>query len=446
MSRKFQKRISSFSLLIMAVICFVCMNACKKDSQQTQTVTVSALIPDTGAYSTVVTINGSGFNTNVTEDIVKFNGVTATVQQATSTQLTVEVPKGAGTGTVTVQSGSLSATGPIFTYIYTATVTTLAGSGVAGFGDGAGTIAQFNDPVGLATDEHGNVYVADQANQRIRKIISTGFVSTFAGSGTEGFTEGSLSMAQFDAPVGVVMDAQGNAYVADFNNERIRKISSSGTVSTFAGNDTAGYKDGNGGAAQFNGPIAVGTDLSGNVYVAEAYNNLIRKITAAGIVSTLAGNGLPGFANGNGTAAQFQFPNALVTDSLGNVYVADGDNNCIRKISPAGVVSTFAGGGGDERPGFSDDIGTAALFNLPDGITMDPKGNIYVADENNNCIRMISPAGVVTTLAGSSKAGFADGMGNAALFNAPQGLAIDTQGNIYVSDGLNNKIRMITVQ
>jgi len=261
-------------------------------------------------------------------------------------------------------------------------VTTLAGS-TAGFADAVATAAQFNFPRSVAVDAAGNVYVADTSNNRIRKITAAGSVSTLAGS-TQGFADGTGAAAQFSFPIGVAVDAAGNVYVADANNHRIRKITAAGAVSTLAGS-TAGFTDGVGAAAQFNGPLGVAVDAAGNVYVADSINNRIRKITAAGAVSTLAGS-TAGFADGVGAAAQFSFPAGVAVDAAGNVYVADISNQRIRKITAAGAVSTLAG----STAGFLDGVGAAAQFNNPAGVAVDAAGNVYVADTGNNRIRKIN--------------------------------------------------------
>jgi sugar lactone lactonase YvrE len=291
----------------------------------------------------------------------------------------------------------------------------------------------------MTSDAQGNIYVADSYNNRIRKITATGIVSTLAGSSTAGFADGNGTAARFDHPRGVTADVQGNIYVADSWNHRIRKITPAGVVSTVAGS-TAGNADGSGISAQFFYPGGMASDVQGNIYVADASNDRIRKITSAGVVSTLAGSTY-GFADGSGTVAQFYNPSGVATDAQVNIYVADASNNRIRKITPAGVVSTIAG---NSTAGFADGNLTLARFSNPLDVATDTHGNIYVADGVNNRIREISPAGVVSTLAGSTQ-GFADGSGSDAKFYNPVGIVTDAKGNIYVTDQ-NNRIRLITVQ
>jgi sugar lactone lactonase YvrE len=321
------------------------------------------------------------------------------------------------------------------------TVSTLAGDGTAGDADALGTAARFDRPYGIAVDAAGNVYVADTDNNRIRKISSAGLVSTLAGSGTAGYLDAFGTSAEFDGPYGIAVDAAGYVYVADL--DRIRKISPAGYVTTLAGDGTAAYADGPGASAQFNSPCGVAVDAAGNVYVADSANNRIRKISPAGMVSTLAGDGTGAYADGFGTAAQFQDPFGVAVDAAGNVYVADSTNCRIRKISPAGYVTTLAGNG---TAAYADGFGTAAQFNHPFGIAVDAVGNVYVADSTNCRIRKISPAGMVSTLAGDGTSGFTDGPGTSARFNLPFGVAVDTAGNVYVGDEGNNRIRKISFE
>ena len=263
-------------------------------------------------------------------------------------------------------------------------VTTFAGSGTQGSADGTGAAAQFYGPAGVAVDSSGTMYVSDMGNQRIRKITPTGVVTTFAG-GIPGFADGTGAAAQFNNPAGVAVDSSGSVYVADGGNSRIRKITTAGVVTTFAGSGVAGFADGTGTAAQFLGPDNVAVDSSGTVYVGDIYSNRIRKITPAGVVTTLAVSGAAGSLDGTGAAAQFNNPQGVAVDSSGTVYVADYVNQRIRKITPAGVVTTLAGG----AQGFADGTGTAAQFNNPSGVAVDSLGTVYVADYGNNRIRKI---------------------------------------------------------
>ena len=328
----------------------------------------------------------------------------------------------------------------------TGTVTTLAGSaGASGFADGTGSDARFYFPEGVAVDGSGNVYVADSDNNSIRKITPAGMVTTFAGSpGASGSGDGTGSAARFDEPSGVAVDGSGNVYVADYWNFTIRKITPDGTVMTLAGSARAsGSDDGTGSAARFNAPTGVAVDGSGNVYVADSGNCTIRKITSGGAVTTVAGlAGAGGSDDGMGSSARFDYPEGVAVDGSGDLYVADSENSTIRKVASDGTVTTLAGSAGIS--GARDGTGSAGQFYYPGGVAVDGSGNVFVADTWNNSIRKITTAAVVTTLAGQTSIGSVDGTGNAARFNEPWGVAADRPGNIYVADAGNHTIRKIT--
>lgn len=327
-------------------------------------------------------------------------------------------------------------------------VTTLAGlAGTYGSVDANGTAALFYYPAGVVTDSSGNIFVADLYNEVIRKITPAGTVTTLAGQAPLlGNVEGTGSAARFRDPVSIAVDAGGTAYVADMDNHSIRKITAGGTVSTLAGMATqTGFVDGTGLSARFNNPSSLCFDSNGNLYVGDGGNQAIRRITAGGTVTTLAGGGVDivGSADGTGSAARFFFPNGVAADSAGNVYVADSDNHTIRKITPSGVVTTLAGLA--LQTGSDDGTGSAARFNFPIGIAVDPAGNVFVSDYFNYTIRKITPAGVVTTLAGlAGQRGSADGSGSTARFSAMGTMATDSAGNVYVADIDNRTIRKIT--
>lgn len=318
-------------------------------------------------------------------------------------------------------------------------VTTLAGSGIFGVANGIGTAASFNALAGLCADVSGNIFAS--SGPAIRRITSAGVVSNFVGGGGYGSENLIGNNASFSSPEGICSDASGNMYVADISNNKIRKITPSGVVSTFAGIAGSGSSDGPAATASFDGPSGVCFDPSGNMYVADRSNHKIRKITPGGTVSTLAGSGSVGAADGPGATATFNYPVQVCTDAAGNVYVSDEYNNKIRKITPAGVVSTLAGSG---TVGSVDATGPAASFNTPYGICADAAGNIYVNDRLNYKIRKITAAGVVTTLAGSGVAGAIDATGTAASFGDPYGICTDVSGNMYVADRAANKIRKVT--
>jgi sugar lactone lactonase YvrE len=304
--------------------------------------------------------------------------------------------------------------------VATATVSLFAGLANAhtGNGNGTGSAASFNSPAGVAMDSAGNLYVADFGNNEIRKITTPGaVVTTFAGAG--GTT--------FDGPAGVAVDSAGNVYVADQNHDQIDVITPAGVVSVFAGSGTAGNANGTGTGASFHGPKGIAIDSLGNLWVADSTNDEIRKITTPGaVVTTWAGTGSAGNANGSGTSASFNNPVGIAVDSSGDLYVADFGNNEIREINSQDVVSTF--------------VTAAAGLNGPYGVALDSGGNLYVTDSANQAIKMVTPNAVVTTLAGGSL-GDDNGTGSTAQFNFPFGIVVDASGDLYVGDFGNNEIR-----
>lgn len=325
----------------------------------------------------------------------------------------------------------------------TCIVSTLAGSGAKGSTDGTGTAASFNVPTGIAVDSNGIVYIADTWNHKIRKVTATGVVTTFAGSGSQGSNDGNWIAATFNIPSGVAVDRNGNVYVTDVDNHKIRKISSDGIVTTFAGSGVLGSLDGIGVSARFNRPYSLSIDSASNIFVADTSNHKIRKITSSGIVTTLAGSGSQGSVDGTGTLATFDNPSGITVDINGMVYTAEFYKHRIRKVNSDGKVIIFAGSG---ALGSQDGIGTSATFLYPFAVAADSEGNVYVADDQNCKIRKISSAGVVTTFAGSDTADFVDGKANVASFNRPSGLSVDSKGNVYVADTGNHRIRKITLQ
>lgn len=311
----------------------------------------------------------------------------------------------------------------------------------------------FNGPAGLVMDNAGNLYVDDSWNNCIKKITPAAVVTTFVGTcKTSGHADGTGTAATFLYPnlAQGGIDSAGNFYVADGDsNDCVRKVTAAGVVTTIAGGcGIRGSANGTGTTARFNGPSGIAVDASGNLYMTDKSNNCIREISPAGVVTSFAGNcgGSSGYADGTGTAAQFNHPMGITIDSSGNLYVTDNGNNCIRKITPAAVVSTFAGqcATSGSTAGYIDGASSVAKFKNAVAIAIDSSGNLYVADDGNSRVRKITPSGQVSTLAGNGVYGYALGVGSAAEFRQPDGLAIDSSGAIYLADWQNGCIFKIT--
>lgn len=319
---------------------------------------------------------------------------------------------------------------------WAARVATLAGSGVAGTTDGAAAQSRFSDPFGVAVDAVGNVYVADGGDSnRIRKIDQAGTVSTFAG-GREGFANGAASAAAFHTPSALAIDRNGNLYVADTGNHAIRKITPTGDVTTLAGNGKPGFADGSGAGATFNGPVGIAVDDAGIVYVADTYNDRIRRIAADGSVSTLAGNGIPGLADGPASTAVFDTPSALAVGRDGSLYVADTGNDAIRKIGRDGMVSTIAAPLEHER---------APLLRRPVGLALTHDGYLYIAAGSGGRILQLAPSGVYRAL------GHADltkevrfGSDGTVQLHGPRGMALERDGGLLVADALGLRVHRLS--
>jgi gliding motility-associated-like protein len=300
----------------------------------------------------------------------------------------------------------------------------------------------FYSPNGITKDKEGNIYVIDANYSTIKKVQPDGVITQYSGSNYSysGFTNGNIAVATFYNPIGLAFDKAGNMFVTDAGNNLIRKVSTTGNVTTLAGSSISGLVNGTGASARFNKPAGITTDASGNLFITEINNHTIRKITPAGVVTTIAGNGTAGMVNGSGAAAKFNMPAGIAVDSKGNLYVADRGNYLIRKITPTGVVSTLAGSG---KPGFADGAGTAAVFTDPKDLTIDSKDNLYVTD--NALVRKITSLGVVTTFVGNNNYYPTDGIGQAATIGRPYGILINTDGNLYIADQSYGTIRKINM-
>jgi uncharacterized protein (TIGR03437 family) len=335
-------------------------------------------------------------------------------------------------------------------------ITTFAGNGNMMFaGDGGpATAASLNSPRGLAVDSAGGVYISDSANNRVRLVNAAGMIATVAGNGNSTFSGdgGQAVSASFSDVTGAALDAAGNLYLADASNRRVRRVTPAGIVTTIAGTGIQG-NSGDGGpgiSANLNRPFAVALDAAGNLYICDSSNHDIRRLNlASGIITTYAGNGLPAFSGDGGLAvsASLQFPLGVVMDKSGNLYIADAGNNCIRKVSPAGVIVTVAGNG--NRAGFAGDGAAAAsaLLNIPSDVAVDASGSLFIADAGNNRVRRVDgTSGIIGTIAGGDDNGFSGdgGPATASLLSHPWGMMLDTAGNVYIADMVNNRIRKIS--
>ncbi len=331
-------------------------------------------------------------------------------------------------------------------------VTSIVGNGVSGYsGDGGqATAAEIKAIMGIATDTFGCLYIADQGNQRVRKVNTAGIISTFAGTGTAGFSGdgGQATAAKLSSPIDIAFDRWRNVFIVDKSNNRIRKVNASGVISTIAGNGTAGYS-GDGGqatAAEISNARGITIDTVGNIYFADLGNNVVRKINTSGVISTFAGNGVSGYS-GDGaqaTAAEINNVQRVVVDKTGNIYIADGSNARIRKVNTSGVISTFAGTG---TAGYSGTGGpaTAAKIYSPHGMTFDKSGNMYFTNIGNNRTEKINTSNTISLIAGNGVAGYSGdgGQSAAAEFNSPDDVAPELRGNLYIGDASNNRIRLV---
>jgi RHS repeat-associated protein len=331
-------------------------------------------------------------------------------------------------------------------------ITTVVGNGASGFsGDGGtATAASLYGPSGVTIDSQGNLFIADFANHRIRKVNPAGIITTVAGIGAVGFRGdgGSATAAVLYFPRGVTIDPQGNLFIADYASGRIRKVSPAGIITTVAGSGMYGFS-GDGGqatAASLYYPVDVTVDPQGNLFIADTFNHRIRKVGQDGIITTVAGNGASGFSGDDGiaTAASLSYPYGITIDPQGNLFIADYGNHRIRKVSPAGIITTMVGNG---TAGFEGDggIAIAAKLYYPYDVAVSPQGSLFVAD--NNRIRKVDPVGIITTVAGNFNPGFSgdNGAATGANLSGPTGVTIDPQGNLFIADVINNRIRKVAL-
>ncbi len=419
-----------------------------------------------GGAAFTLTVNGNF----VSGAVVNWNGSALTTTYVSASQLTASVPASliatAGTASVTVTANA--STSGSFTFVIQAAqssgtgagiISTVAGNGTSGYsGDGGpATSAELSFPEGLAMDTSGNLYIADISNQRIRKVAPGGTITTVAGGGNSGLGDGGpATSSEFNDPEGVAVDASGNLYIADTQNNRIRKVTAStGVITTVAGNGTAGYS-GDGGpatSAELSYPLGVAVDPSGNLYIADCHNVRIRKVTPSGTITTVAGGGNSGLGDsGPATSAELSAPDTVAVDSSGNLYIADLYTSRIRKVTAStGIITTVAGNG---QQGYSGDGGPATSAELfqPFGVAVDASGNLYIADFYTNRVRMVTPGGTITTVAGN---GYGEDTGNGGYSGDggpattaelwwPFGVAVDSSGNLYIADRGNQRIREVS--
>ena len=321
-------------------------------------------------------------------------------------------------------------------------------------GDGFTADQASINALGITVDKFGQLYIPDAANERVRLVDVWAAITTIAGTGTAGYNvdSGDALTTKLYNPSSVAIDTAGNIYIADQHNQRIRKVDTGGVMTVIAGVGLTGYSGDNGAAinAKLNNPVSVATDTFGNIFIADYGNNCIRKINTAGVITTVAGTGTAGHS-GDGaaaTAATLDTPTCVATDMAGNIYIADRNNNCIRKVNAGGIISNFAGSAAGTY-GFAGDssVATGALLAHPYGVAVDGQGNVYIADEENQRVRKVNTNDTIYTIAGTGTLSFCGDGGDPMLacLNHPKGVAVDLLGNIYIADAFNNRIRKITV-
>ena len=333
---------------------------------------------------------------------------------------------------------------------YAQNITTIAGNHIPGYtgNGGPATAAELNNPADILMDSHGNLIVSEYQSHVIRKIDGSGIITTIAGTGAAGYSGdgGPATAATLNGPCGIAITHTGELYFCDYGNSVIRKIDTAGLITTIAGNGSLGYS-GDGGpatAARLN-PTRIAVRSTGAYYIADYHNNCIRMVNTSGIISTVAGNGTVGYSGDGGpaTAAQIYQATSVVVDQFGNLYICDQYNQCIRKVNTSGVISTIAGNG---TLGYSGDGGpaTAATFHYPSNVNVDFKGNIYISDAYNNAVRMVDPGGYISTIAGNGSAGYSGdgGPATAARLNEPWSVTFGCQ-TLFIADALNNVVRKV---
>ena len=416
------------------------------DTDSSGVISNVSINPSTGTFNDTITVHGKNLSYTL---FIMINGIVCRNLGIHGDSIQVLIPPSVGSGIVTVSvvNSNQIAIGQQFTYINLPYVITYAGNGLSGSdnSDGQPTDASIAGPLGIAFDPSGNLFVAEANGDKIRKIGTDGKISTLAGTGVYGDVDGPSGTAQFTYPNGIVADKSGNVYVTDALSNKIRKIDPSGNVSTLAGDGSAGKTDGPGLSASFNRPWGITIDPQGNIFVADNGNNSIRKITPAGDVSTVTLNTIHQYVNGvYTTVSGILSPIGVYADANGNIYFTD--QGFVRKIDQNGDVITVAGDRTDLNPN--------AIFSYTAGIVLDSKGNLFVVDYGSNQIKEIASDGTISLVAGydwqaaggSVSEGFRDATGLKACFYRPAMLAVDPGGNLYIADSGNNRIRKVVMQ
>jgi serine/threonine-protein kinase len=432
-------------IVLFAISCNKTANPVNPNDSTTLTslnITITSIRPVSGPYKTIDTITGLGLEKIATPDSVLINGHKVTIIRDSADQVIVEIPILAGTGNVDIWYKGKMYQGPVFIYDSVLYVTTIAGTTDAAEVDGKGTAARFFNPAGIALDHFGNTYVAEGGNT-IRKIDTGANVSILAGSPSmqAGYLDGTGTGAMFNFPYGLCMGPDGYLYVGEGEGYRVRRVSTSGVVTTFAGATWDGIPadgswDGNAATATFNSPWGVASDQNGNIYVADINNNKIRKITSAGVVSSLAGGDYYtyGQQDGIGSSALFYEPRQVAVDPSGNVFVIDNESHFLRKITPDGTVTTLLGPYAPSLSGVYDLLVATA-------VATDKHGNVFFSYDGGIAIAELKADGTLLPYAVTGAAGYTDGPIPLATFGGITGMVVDDSGTIYVTD--KNRVRRV---
>ncbi|MDR6808170.1 sugar lactone lactonase YvrE [Dyadobacter sp. BE34] len=441
----------AFILSAFMIVFAICLS-CSESPQPTPPATggneppeLTGFSPLSGKKGTVIKIQGRHFGTDKAKVSLQINGLKAVINTVTDSEISAVVPDKCGLGKLVLTiNGKEISSSAAFRYLYTATTSYFSGSGLGGYEDGAPLKSKFGTLYNIAMDGKGVMFAADLGNCMVRRIDTDGSTSTVAGAASGGFKDGKGNQGLMKFPIGIELAPDGSIFVADHENHAIRQLFPDGTLTTVAGEpDRPGSADGGLASAQFNQPYGVKLDKTGTLWICDTKNGLIRKL-ANSQVTTFAGS-TPGYADGKLRDAKFYMPSYLNFDENGNIFVADKHNHCIRKITPDGMVTTFSGT--PTQVGYRDGEAGQAMFNQPCNIQIDKLGNLYVNDLWNHCIRLVYPDGYVTTLAGKGGTeGYNEGTGENALFKHPQGCTLDKDENLFVTDSANQRIRKLTIQ